>query len=118
MLAVIVAVAAIVAVAVVVTGGNGKQDKKSPTESSGATGSSPSPSLITPSELPSFPSGVPSVTPTLPSEVPSGLVPSDLQSLFPTLANDEVPYYMLKKGDCFDTRSGLPGQAVARAPTS
>jgi len=116
-LAAIVVVGVIVAVVVVATGANGKQDKKSPTESSGATRSSSSPSPVIPSELPSFPSGVPSVTPTLPSEVPSGVVPSDLQSLFPTLANDEVPYYLLKKGDCFDTNNGTPGQAVKRSCT-
>ncbi|WP_229702531.1 hypothetical protein [Streptomyces albiflavescens] len=114
MLTVIVAVGAIVAVAVVAFGGDGKQDKKSPTES---TRRSPSPSLSIPSELPSLPSEVPSVVPTLPSEVPSGVVPSDLESLFPTLANDEVPYYMLKKGDCFDTFDSLPGQAAKRSCT-
>ncbi|MFF4349808.1 hypothetical protein [Streptomyces sp. NPDC001530] len=113
MLAVIVALGA-VAVAVVATGGDGEQDKKSPTES---TRRSPSPSLSIPSELPSVPSEVPSVVPTLPSDVPSGVVPSDLPSLFPTLANDEVPYYMLKKGDCFDTDDSLPGQAAKRSCT-
>jgi hypothetical protein len=115
-LAAIVTVGAIVAVALVATSGGGKGGKKSPTESSGSTGRSPSPSLSIPSGLPSLPSDVPSVVPTLPSEVPSG-VPSDLQSLFPTVANDEVPYYMLKKGDCFNTNDALPGQAAKRSCT-
>ncbi|MER5471001.1 hypothetical protein ABZX90_19970 [Streptomyces sp. NPDC002935] len=109
----IVGVGVIVAVAVAATGGGGK-DKKSPTES---TGRSPSPSLSLPSGLPSLPSGLPSVVPSLPSDLPTGLVPSDLQSFFPSLADDEVPYYMLQKGDCFDTDDGLPGQAVERSCT-
>ncbi|MFD4565034.1 hypothetical protein ACFWOX_11535 [Streptomyces sp. NPDC058467] len=117
MLAVIVAVGVIAVVAVAATSGNGKQDKKSPDGSSGSTSRTPVPSLSIPSELPSLPSEVPSVVPSLPSDIPSGVVPSDLQSLFPTLANDEVPYYMLKKGDCFDTSEGLPGQAAKRSCT-
>ncbi|MFF3615702.1 hypothetical protein [Streptomyces sp. NPDC002580] len=108
----------IVAVAVAVTGGGGTDDKP-PTDS---TGRSPSPSLSLPSELPSLPSGLPSlpsgfpsVVPSLPSDLPSGLVPSDLESFLPSLADDEVPYYMLREGDCFDTDDGLPGQAVKRS---
>jgi len=116
-LAVIVAVGAIVAVTVVAGGGDGKQATKSPNESSGSTRRSPSPSQSLPSELPSLPSAVPSAAPTLPSEAPSGVVPSELQSLLPTLASDEVPYYMLKKGDCFDTNDGRPGQAAKRSCT-
>jgi hypothetical protein len=112
-LALLVTVGAIAAVALAATGGDGKEDKKSPTESSRST--SPGPSLNIPSGLPSLPSEVPSVVPTLPSEVPSGVVPSGLQSLVPTLADDEVPYYMLNKGDCFDTDDSLPGQAAKRS---
>ncbi|MET9889564.1 hypothetical protein ABZZ47_05010 [Streptomyces sp. NPDC006465] len=114
----IVGIGVIVAVAVAATGG-GTEDKKSPTES---TGRSPSPSLSLPSGLPSLPSGLPSVVPSLPSDlptdlVPTELVPTDLESFFPSLADDEVPYYMLQKGDCFDTDDGLPGQAVKRPCT-
>ncbi|MCX4992619.1 MULTISPECIES: hypothetical protein [unclassified Streptomyces] len=114
----IVGIGVIVAVAVAATGG-GTNDKKTPTES---TGRSPSPSLSLPSALPSLPSGLPSVVPSLPSDlptelVPTELVPTDLESLLPSLADDEVPYYMLQKGDCFDTDDGLPGQAVKRTCT-
>lgn len=109
-IALIVGIAVVVAVVVATTGGGGK-NKKSP---AGSTGPSPSPSLSLPSELPSLPSGLPTVVPSLPSSLPSGLVPSDLRSLFPSLANDDVPYYMLSKGDCFDTDDTQPGQAVKR----
>ncbi|MEY2241673.1 hypothetical protein [Streptomyces sp. BF23-18] len=109
----IVGVGIIVAVAVTAMGGGGK-GKKSPTES---TERSPSPSLSLPSGFPSLPSGLPSVVPSLPSDLPTGLVPSDLRSLFPSLADDEVPYYLLRKGDCFDTDDALPGQAARRTCT-
>ncbi|MFD9459509.1 hypothetical protein [Streptomyces sp. NPDC060027] len=114
----IVGIGVIVAVAVAATGG-GTKDKKTPTES---TGRSPSPSLSLPSALPSLPSGLPSVVPSLPSDlptelVPTELVPTDLESFLPSLADDAVPYYMLQKGDCFDTDDGLPGQAVKRPCT-
>ncbi|MET9898907.1 hypothetical protein [Streptomyces sp. NPDC006446] len=98
----IVGIGVIVAVAVAATGG-GTKDKKTPTES---TGRSPGPSLSLPSGLPSLPSGL-----------PTELVPTDLESFFPSLADDEVPYYMLQKGDCFDTDDHLPGQAVKRTCT-
>jgi hypothetical protein len=110
---VIVGVGIIVAVAVAATGGGGK-GKKSPTES---TERSPGPSLSLPSGFPSLPSSLPSVVPSLPSDLPTGLVPSDLRSLFPSLADDEVPYYLLRKGDCFDTDDALPGQAARRECT-
>ncbi|MGW3666137.1 hypothetical protein [Streptomyces sp. NPDC005141] len=109
----IVGVGVIVAVAVAAAGG-GTKDKKSPTES---TGRSPSPSLSLPSALPSLPSGLPSVVPSLSSDLPTELVPSDLESFLPSLADDEVPYYMLQQGDCFDMDDGLPGQAVKRPCT-
>ncbi|MFF1676850.1 hypothetical protein [Streptomyces sp. NPDC058256] len=102
LLAVIVGVGIIVAVALVATSGDGDQDKKSPTESSGGTGS-PTPSFSIPSELPSE-------LPSLPSELPSGL-----ESLIPSLADDEVPFYLLRTGDCFDTNDSLPGQAAKRS---
>ncbi|WP_406350687.1 hypothetical protein [Streptomyces sp. NBC_00658] len=113
LLAVIVGVGIIVAVALVATGGDGDQDKKSPTESGGSTGS-PTPSFSIPSELPSelpsLPSELPSELPSLPSELPSGL-----ESLIPSLADDEVPFYLLRTGDCFDTNDSLPGQAAKRS---
>ncbi|MET7385921.1 hypothetical protein ACFYPT_22810 [Streptomyces sp. NPDC005529] len=115
----IVVVGVVVAVAVAATGGGG-DDKKAPTEStasSPSSPSSPSPSLSLPSELPSLPTELPSAVPSLPTELPTGLVPSGLESLVPTLAADEVPYYMLRKGDCFDTDAALPGQAAKRSCT-
>ncbi|WP_329548988.1 hypothetical protein OG548_39070 [Streptomyces sp. NBC_01356] len=102
LLAVIVGVGIIVAVALVATGGDGDPDKKSPNESGGSTGS-PTPSFSIPSELPSE-------LPSLPSELPSGL-----ESLIPSLADDEVPFYLLRTGDCFDTNDSLPGQAAKRS---
>jgi len=110
---VIVGVGVIVAVAMTVTGGGGK-DKKSPTES---TGRLPSSSPDLPSGFPSLPSSLPTVVPSFPTDLPTGLVPSDLRSLFPSLADDEVPYYMLRKGDCFDTDDAEPGQAAKRECT-
>ncbi|MCX4913009.1 hypothetical protein [Streptomyces sp. NBC_00687] len=116
-IAVIVVVGVVVAVAVAATGGGG-DDKKAPTES---TASSPSPSLSLPSGLPSLPTNLPttlpSVVPSLPTDLPTDLVPSGLESLVPTLAADAVPYYMLRKGDCFDTDAALPGQAAKRSCT-
>ncbi|MCX4231314.1 hypothetical protein [Streptomyces ortus] len=91
------------AVALVVTSGDGSSDKKSPTESSSTKGRLPSPSLSIPSQLPS----------ELPSSLPSEL-PSGVESLLPSLASDEVPYYMLRTGDCFDIDGSRPGQAVKR----
>ncbi|MFI0961656.1 hypothetical protein ACH4S8_09660 [Streptomyces sp. NPDC021080] len=55
--------------------------------------------------------------PSLPSDLPSGLFPSDLRSLFPSLADDEVPYYLLREGDCFDADDARPGQAAKRKCT-
>ncbi|MFJ4828724.1 hypothetical protein ACIP79_02105 [Streptomyces sp. NPDC088747] len=121
MLAVLVGLGVIVAVALAVTGGDGDQDNKSPTESGGST-RSPSPSFSIPTELPSeLPSGLPSELPSLPSELPSEVpslpseLPSGLESLFPTLADDEVPFYLLRAGDCFNTNDSLPGQAAKRS---
>lgn len=116
-IAAIVVVGVVVAVAVA-AGGGGGDDKKAPTAS---TASSPSPSLSLPSGLPSLPTNLPtalpSVVPSLPTGLPTDLVPSGLESLVPTLAADEVPYYMLRKGDCFDTDAALPGQAAKRSCT-
>ena len=113
MLAVVVGLAVVVAVALAVTRGDGDQEKKSPTESSGGT-QSPTPSFSIPSELPSelpsLPSELPSELPSLPSEVPSGL-----ESLFLTPADDEVPFYLLRAGDCFNMNDSRPGQAVKRS---
>ncbi|KPH98032.1 Septum formation-related domain containing protein [Actinobacteria bacterium OK074] len=121
MLAVLVAlVAATVVVVLLVNGGSDGPGDKSP----GASSSSSESSSDIPSGVPSeLPSGIPTEIPTaLPSEVPSWLpsgipteIPSDLQSLFATPANDEVPYYLLKKGDCFDTNADRLGQAARRS---
>ncbi|MFC9843167.1 hypothetical protein [Streptomyces sp. NPDC127595] len=118
MLAVLVGLGIIVAVALVTTNGGGDEDKKSPSESGGST-RSPTPSFSIPSafpsELPSLPSELPS---GLPSEFPSGLpseLPSGLESLFSNLAEDEMPFYLLRTGDCFDTSDGQPGQAAKRS---
>ncbi|WP_328497938.1 hypothetical protein OHS59_38460 [Streptomyces sp. NBC_00414] len=107
LLAVILAVGVIAAVVLVASGGDGSSDKKRPTESGSTTGKLPSPSL-------SIPSQVPSELPSLPSGVPSEL-PSGVESFLPSLAGDEVPYYMLRTGDCFDIDDDRPGQAVKRS---
>jgi hypothetical protein len=108
---VVVAVGAVAAVVLVATSDSGSSGGKSPAESSGSTGRAPTPSLSIPSEVPSrlpdLPSGVP-------SDLPSGL-PSDLESLLPSPAGNEVPYYMLKAGDCFNTDDSRPGQATKRS---
>ncbi|MFJ5273269.1 hypothetical protein [Streptomyces sp. NPDC088358] len=119
MLVAVVALGAVVAVILWAGVGSDKPDKKGPTESSGGTKSAPTPSLSIPSELPSaLPSELPSGLPSeFPSELPSGLLsdlPSGLESLVPNLADDEVPYYMLGTGDCFDTSAARPGQAAKR----
>lgn len=113
-IAVVIVVGVVVAWVVSATGGDGK-DKKSPSES---TAGSPSPSLSLPSGLPSLPTSLPSVVPSLPTDLPTDLVPSGLESLVPTLGADQVPYYMLRKGDCFDTDTALPGQAAKRPCTA
>ena len=110
-LAVIVAIGAVAAVVLVATSDEGSSGKQSPAGSSDTTGGTPTPSLSIPSELPSeLPSGVPD----LPSDLPSGL-PTDLESLLPTPAGNEVPYYMLKAGDCFNVDNSKPGQAAKRS---
>ncbi|MEU2582096.1 hypothetical protein ABZ612_03840 [Streptomyces avermitilis] len=125
-LAVLVALGAVVTTVVLMANGSGdgSTDKKSPAESSKGTGRSPTPSLSIPSAIPTeipteLPSGFPSKLPSgfpsgLPSDFPSEL-PSGLESLFAAPAGDEVPYYMLKKGDCFDTGVSRPGQAAKRS---
>jgi hypothetical protein len=104
----------------VTSGGGDSTDRKSPTETSRNTGRSPTPSLSIPSELPTeLPSNLPSELPSgFPSDFPSDLpssVPSDLATLFANPSGDELPYYLLKSGDCFDTTAGRPGQAAPRA---
>ncbi|MCX4910802.1 hypothetical protein [Streptomyces sp. NBC_00878] len=108
--AVIVVVGAVSAVALVTTSGDGSSDKKSPSESNSTSGL-PSPSLSIPSELPSE---LPSLPTDVPSDLPSSL-PTDLESLLPSLASDEVPYYMLRTGDCFNIDDTKPGQAAKRS---
>ncbi|MFE0177152.1 hypothetical protein ACFWZ2_33085, partial [Streptomyces sp. NPDC059002] len=100
---------AIAAVVLVVTGDD-SSDKKTPTESSRSKTSAPTPSLSIPSQIPSeLPTEVPSDIPSLPTGFPS-----DLDS-WPSPAGDEVPYYLLKVGDCFNTSSGKPGQAAKKS---
>ncbi|MFD3376823.1 MULTISPECIES: hypothetical protein [unclassified Streptomyces] len=106
-LAVIVTLGAGSAVALVATSGDGSSGKKSPSENDSTAGGLPTPSLSIPSELPSLPTGVPS---RLPSDVPT-----DLDSLLPSLAGDDVPYYMLQTGDCFNIDDTKPGQAAKRS---
>ncbi|MFI1483972.1 hypothetical protein [Streptomyces sp. NPDC020747] len=111
MLTAIVALGAVSAIALVTTSNDGSSGKKSPSESDSTTGRLPSPSLSIPSELPSE-------LPSLPTKVPSGLpsdVPTDLDSFLPSLAGDEVPYYMLRTGDCFNIDDTKPGQAAKRS---
>ncbi|MEU5892176.1 hypothetical protein ABZ835_35880 [Streptomyces sp. NPDC047461] len=102
------------AVAAVVLMASGNDDTPGGKPSASAS-SSPRPTLSLPSGLPSelptkLPTRLPSEFPTdLPSEFPSGL-----ESLFPSFASDEVPYYMLRTGDCFDTDGDQPGQAAKR----
>ncbi|WP_258314840.1 hypothetical protein [Streptomyces sp. Act143] len=103
------------AVAAVVLMGSGGDDSPGDKPSASVSGS-PRPSLSLPSELPStLPSELPSRLPSrLPTQLPSEF-PSGLESLVPSLAADEVPYYLLQTGDCFDTDAARPGQAARRS---
>ncbi|MGW0820696.1 hypothetical protein [Streptomyces sp. NPDC002845] len=101
------------------TSGDGSSDEKSPAGSSRSPGRVPTPSLSIPSELPGE---LPSLSSNLPSELPSAFpselpseFPSDLDSFFASPAGDEVPYYMLKAGDCFNLNDSRPGQAAKRS---
>ncbi|WP_306335739.1 hypothetical protein [Streptomyces sp. KL118A] len=110
---------AVAAVVLVLTGGDGNgDDKKEPAESSRSTTREPTPSLSIPSQIPSeLPTGLPSGVPSLPSDfptLPTGF-PTDLSSAVPSPADEQVPYYLLKSGDCFDVDSSKPGQAVKRS---
>jgi len=113
---------AVVAVVLLASGG-GDDPEKNPPESSRSSSGTPEPSFGLPTELPTklptkLPTSLPSGFPTeLPTEFPTDLpteFPSDLESLVP-LSGDEVPYYMLRTGDCFDTEASHPGQAAQRA---
>ncbi|MDW4910747.1 hypothetical protein RB628_36855 [Streptomyces sp. ADMS] len=108
---------AVIAV-VLLASGDEVTPEQNPPESSQDASSTPEPSF-------SFPTELPTKLPTLPSEFPTGLptefptdlpseFPSDLESLIP-LAGDEVPYHMLRTGDCFDIDAAHPGQAAKRA---
>ncbi|WP_371657991.1 hypothetical protein [Streptomyces sp. NBC_00280] len=121
LLAAIVAVGVVAAVVFMVSGGDDTPDKNPP-GSSQSSSRTPEPSFSIPTELPT---SLPTRLPTLPSGLPSGLptefptdlpseFPSDLESLVP-LAGDEVPYYMLRTGDCFNADAAQPGQAAKRA---
>lgn len=104
------------AVAAIVLMASGNDDDSPGDKPSASASSSPRPTLSLPTELPSklptkLPTQLPSQFPTdLPSEFPSGL-----ESLIPSFASDEVPYYMLRTGDCFDTDVDRPGQAAKRS---
>jgi hypothetical protein len=122
LLAAIVAVGVIAAVVLMLSGGDDTPDK-TPPGSSRSTSRTPEPSFSIPTELPTrLPTKLPTFLPSgLPTELPSGFpndlpseFPSDLESLIP-LAGDEVPYYMLRTGDCFNADAANPGQAAKRA---
>ncbi|WP_330292764.1 hypothetical protein [Streptomyces sp. NBC_00576] len=104
-----------------VSGGDDTPDKNPP-GSSQSSGRTPDPSFSIPTELPTrLPTKLPTLPSRLPTELPTGFptdlpseFPSDLESLIP-LAGDEVPYYMLRTGDCFNADTANPGQAAKRA---
>ncbi|MEV0122304.1 hypothetical protein AB0I16_12300 [Streptomyces sp. NPDC050703] len=109
LLAVVVAVGAVAALVLVAMDGGDGKEKKRPIESSSRE-SEPTPSLSIPSELPSeVPTDLPTEVPSLPTDFPS-----DIDSLIPTPAAGEVPYYRLKTGDCFDVDAGKPGRAAKK----
>ncbi|MEU6377213.1 hypothetical protein [Streptomyces sp. NPDC046909] len=103
-------------VAVIVLMASGNDDDSPDDKPSASASSSPRPTLSLPSELPSrLPSKLPTELPSqFPSDLPSEF-PSGLESLIPSFASDELPYYMLKTGDCFDTDAVRPGQAARRS---
>ncbi|MET8684508.1 hypothetical protein ABZV77_09855 [Streptomyces sp. NPDC004732] len=117
MLAVVVAAGAIAAGVLVVTGDDG-DGKKEPVESSRSTSREPTPSLSIPSQIPSeLPTGLPSGVPSLPTDFPTlpTEFPTDLGSAAPSPVDEQVPYYLLKTGDCFNVDSSRPGQAAKRS---
>ncbi|WAL93622.1 hypothetical protein [Streptomyces sp. Je 1-369] len=117
LLAVIVALGAVAAVVLLTTGDDG-DGKKEPVESGSSTGRDPTPSLSIPSEVPDeLPTGLPSDVPSLPTDFPTlpTEFPSDLDSVVPSPADDPVPYYLLRRGDCFNVDSSRPGQAAKRS---
>ncbi|CAM5255731.1 hypothetical protein SALBM135S_01565 [Streptomyces alboniger] len=57
-----------------------------------------------------MPTELPSEVPSLPTDLPR-----DLDSLIPTPAGGEVPYYQMKPGDCFNVNAVKPGR-VAKKP--
>ncbi|MFI7321269.1 hypothetical protein [Streptomyces venezuelae] len=118
------ALGAVAAVVLLVTNDDG-DGKKEPAESESSTTREPTPSLSIPSRIPSeLPTGLPSDVPSLPTDfptlptnfptLPTGF-PSDLDPAVPSPADDQVPYYLLKKGDCFNVDSSRPGQAAKRS---
>ncbi|WP_239149275.1 hypothetical protein [Streptomyces sp. SID12501] len=117
LLAAVVAVGVVVVVVLMFSGGDGTPDKNPPGSSRSSSGT-PEPSFGIPTELPTrLPTKLPTLPSGLPSEFPTDLpseFPSDLESLIP-LAGDEVPYYMLRTGDCFNADAAHPGQAAKRA---
>ncbi|MFF3645019.1 hypothetical protein [Streptomyces sp. NPDC002564] len=127
LLAVIVVLGAVVALVLVTNSDD--DDKKGPAESTRNTTPEPTPSLSIPSQIPTdlptglptelpteLPSGVPSLPtdfPTLPTDFPSGVDPA-----LPSPAAGQVPYYLLKAGDCFNIDSSRPGQARKKSCTA
>ncbi|MEW2393676.1 hypothetical protein AB0933_35520 [Streptomyces venezuelae] len=112
------AIGAVAAVVLLVTGDDDGDDKKEPTKSDSSTAREPTPSLSIPSRIPSeLPTGLPSDVPSLPTDFPTLPTdfPSDLGSAAPSPADDQVPYYLLKTGDCFNVDSSQPGQAAKRS---
>ncbi|WP_223832684.1 hypothetical protein [Streptomyces venezuelae] len=117
LLAIIVALGAVAAVVLLVTRDDG-DGRKEPAESDSSTAREPTPSLSIPSRIPSqLPTGLPSDVPSLPTDFPTLPTdfPSDLDSVRPSPADDQVPYYHLKTGDCFNIDSSRPGQAAKRS---
>lgn len=118
LLTVIVALGAIVAVVLVATRGDDGEGKKSPIESTKKSDRTPTATLSVP-QIPSrLPTGLPSDVPTgLPSgfpSLPTGF-PSDLDSLVPSRAGDDAPYYLLTVGECFDISDSRPVRAAKKS---
>ncbi|MBA2945824.1 hypothetical protein [Streptomyces himalayensis] len=101
----LVALGIVAAVVLLAGSGDDSPDRKTPAESN--TARTPTPSLSVPSELPTR---IPTEVPSPPSDFPS-----DIESLLPSAVGDDVPYYMLSAGDCFDADDARPGQAAKRS---
>ncbi|WP_190191197.1 hypothetical protein [Streptomyces minutiscleroticus] len=100
-LAAVVAVGAIAAVVLVATSGNGPVEQRPSAGSARTADRAPAPSPTPPDQVPTAPSGPPAD-------------PYATQSPPPSPAGDDVPYYLLRAGDCFDTSEDEPGRATRR----